>query len=545
MDVNLNPAHSTNFSGQTGPVSQKPSTPPPSSPSETEAKPVENFSASSSLLEKRRHLDEEAEQVHAQVEALLPSQKKAKKQHLGPLQEKMVGCFPAAADVINSAGSVEKLREIAHLQAKEKLGSVAPVADHEIEQIYSLLFESDEFSKHSLESAVASTNLCSPHICQVYQTLHASLDKLQQYGSFADVLENKDKFLNEHPGLKSILKKNASVPQIVAALDKISSKDKQIERQQEYLDCPILDLKDLLSVNKRETYILRDNVGKPCWVFKPAMSTDTEAVAGLRRAKSEQMASLFNDKAGFPIPFTAFLNIKGTVGSMQMFIEGASTVIFTRRRSNLAQEAHRDLQKLFIFDLISGNSDRHTNNFLQSKAAGQTSLYGIDHGECFQSYREALVMNYTTHSALGGPHVSIAEDTGRVHVERLVAVDDSGTVVNPLILEAQIHGSAAHGLGEALIERMVYDADGYVLTGSLLDYAIPTAHMLPTFQTGHFSTPSPQQPFGAKGAGEAGNIGTPAAVVNAVLDALAPLGVTAVDHPLTDERIWRLMQSHR
>jgi carbon-monoxide dehydrogenase large subunit len=138
--------------------------------------------------------------------------------------------------------------------------------------------------------------------------------------------------------------------------------------------------------------------------------------------------------------------------------------------------------------------------------------------------------------------VSVCRDTGRVRVERLVAVDDSGTVVNPMIVEGQIHGSAAHGVGEALFERMVYDADGQVLTATLMDYALPTAHVLPNWTIGHFATPSPQQPIGAKGAGEAGNIGAPPAIVNAVLDALAPLGVTAVDVPLHDERIWRLIR---
>jgi len=139
--------------------------------------------------------------------------------------------------------------------------------------------------------------------------------------------------------------------------------------------------------------------------------------------------------------------------------------------------------------------------------------------------------------------VSIDRDTGRVRLERFVAVDDSGTLVNPLVADGQIHGSLAHGVGEALWERMVYDAEGQVLTGSLLDYAMPTAHNLPAWTTGHFTTPAPQQPFGAKGAGEAGNIGGPPAVINAVLDALAPLGVTAVDPPLTDEQIWRLIRA--
>jgi len=139
--------------------------------------------------------------------------------------------------------------------------------------------------------------------------------------------------------------------------------------------------------------------------------------------------------------------------------------------------------------------------------------------------------------------VSVDRDTGRVSVERLVAVDDSGTVVNPMVVDGQIHGSLAHGVGEALWERLAYDADGQILTGSFLDYAMPTAHSLPSWTLGHYTTPSPQQPFGAKGAGEAGNIGGPPAVINAVLDALAPLGVTAVDPPLHDERIWRLIRN--
>jgi len=154
-----------------------------------------------------------------------------------------------------------------------------------------------------------------------------------------------------------------------------------------------------------------------------------------------------------------------------------------------------------------------------------------------RSHATAEVMAAGAYVAL----VSVARDTGRVRLERMIAVDDSGTVVNPMVVEGQIHGSLAHGVGEALWERMVYDADGQVLTGSFLDYAMPTAHALPTWTTSHFETPSPQQPFGAKGAGEAGNIGAPPAIVNAVLDALAPLGVTAVDQPLHDEQIWRLI----
>jgi carbon-monoxide dehydrogenase large subunit len=175
----------------------------------------------------------------------------------------------------------------------------------------------------------------------------------------------------------------------------------------------------------------------------------------------------------------------------------------------------------------------------EGAATDGASPEGLEGATVFDAKAEAVadVMASGAYVAL----VSIDRDTGRVCVERLVAVDDSGTIVNPLIVEGQIHGSMAHGLGEALFERMVYDEAGQVLTGSLLDYPMPMAQMLPSWTTGHIVTPSPQQPFGAKGAGEAGNIGTPPAIVNAVLDALAPLGVTSVDQPLHDERIWRLI----
>jgi len=178
----------------------------------------------------------------------------------------------------------------------------------------------------------------------------------------------------------------------------------------------------------------------------------------------------------------------------------------------------------------------------EGAAPAGASAEGLEGATVFDAKAEAVadVMASGAYVAL----VSVDRDTGRVTVEKLVAVDDSGTIVNPLIVEGQIHGSMAHGMGEALWERMVYDAEGYVLTGSLLDYPLATAHMLPSWTTGHVVTPSPQQPFGAKGAGEAGNIGAPPAIVNAVLDALSPLGVTSVDQPLHDERIWRLIKQY-
>jgi carbon-monoxide dehydrogenase large subunit len=134
-------------------------------------------------------------------------------------------------------------------------------------------------------------------------------------------------------------------------------------------------------------------------------------------------------------------------------------------------------------------------------------------------------------------------ETGKVTVRELHAVDDVGRIVNPMIVEGQIHGGLAQGIGQALMEEVVYDAGGQLLTGSFMDYAMPRAADLPSFSTATQETRSPDNPLGVKGAGESGTIGAPAAVVNAVLDALWPLGVRHLDMPLTPMRVWAAIES--
>src|SRR5207249_2945641 len=134
--------------------------------------------------------------------------------------------------------------------------------------------------------------------------------------------------------------------------------------------------------------------------------------------------------------------------------------------------------------------------------------------------------------------VRVEGETGRLSIERLVWVDDAGTVINPLLAEGQLHGALAQGLGQALLEAIVYDRDGQLLTGTLMDYAIPRADDVPPVTLEKMHTPSPRNPLGAKGLGEAGCIAIPPAVVNAAVDALAPLGVTHLDMPLTPVRLW-------
>jgi carbon-monoxide dehydrogenase large subunit len=138
--------------------------------------------------------------------------------------------------------------------------------------------------------------------------------------------------------------------------------------------------------------------------------------------------------------------------------------------------------------------------------------------------------------------VRIDRETGRVRLERLVAVDDVGTVVNPLIVDGQIAGGLAQGIAEALYERIAWDDEGQLLTASLLDYAVPTAEMVPDYELDLTETPSPFNPLGAKGVGESGCVSAPPAIVNAVLDALSPLGIRDLNMPLTSEKVWRAIQ---
>ncbi|HWD75909.1 MAG TPA: xanthine dehydrogenase family protein molybdopterin-binding subunit [Solirubrobacteraceae bacterium] len=147
---------------------------------------------------------------------------------------------------------------------------------------------------------------------------------------------------------------------------------------------------------------------------------------------------------------------------------------------------------------------------------------------------ENFVFPFGAHACV----VDVDAETGKVTVARYVAVDDCGRPVNPMLIEGQIHGGVVHGIGQALYERVQYNDDGQLITGTFVDYALPTAAELPSFETDSTVTPSPVNSLGAKGVGEAGTIAASAAVTNAVIDALRPLGVDYINMPLSPMRIW-------
>jgi carbon-monoxide dehydrogenase large subunit len=147
-----------------------------------------------------------------------------------------------------------------------------------------------------------------------------------------------------------------------------------------------------------------------------------------------------------------------------------------------------------------------------------------------------------------GAHLAVVEvdtETGEVELTRIVAIDDAGRIINPLVAEGQVHGGLAAGIAQALYEELAYDEDGNPVNASLVTYGMPGAPELPFFEIVEMETPTPVNPLGAKGIGESGTIGATPAVHNAVLDALEPLGVRTLEMPTTPERVWRAIQDAR
>ncbi|MBI4525250.1 MAG: xanthine dehydrogenase family protein molybdopterin-binding subunit [Deltaproteobacteria bacterium] len=238
----------------------------------------------------------------------------------------------------------------------------------------------------------------------------------------------------------------------------------------------------------------------------------------------------------------------GTFGSRSAVMAGgamavaAERVIEKARRiaAHLLEAAPEDVVQADGGFAIAGVSDRKITWRRVAGAAHGKLPRGMEPGlqetVFFDPKREAW--GFGAHVAV----VRIDRETGKPTIEKLVLVDDCGVIINPMIVEAQIHGGLTQGLGQAFREQMVFGDDGQALTGSLIGYAVPRAGDVPPLVLGETVTPNPFSPLGVKGVGEAGTNGAPAAIANAVMDALAPLGIDHIDMPYTAPKLWEAIR---
>ena len=240
----------------------------------------------------------------------------------------------------------------------------------------------------------------------------------------------------------------------------------------------------------------------------------------------------------------------GTFGSKSTQIGGvaaqqAAGVVAELARQLAAEQLEANVDDVVLdaeaggFHVIGSPTPTLTWGDLASRAHAEGRLDELRAEEVFKSSAPTFPF---------GAHVAVVEvdtETGAVELRRLVAVDDAGRIINPVIAEGQVHGGVATGVAQALYEEFVYDEDGNPLTGTFLSYAFPSAAELPSFDAVAMETPTPLNALGAKGIGESGTIGATPAVQSAVVDALAPLGVRHVDMPANGERVWRAIQEAR
>jgi carbon-monoxide dehydrogenase large subunit len=239
----------------------------------------------------------------------------------------------------------------------------------------------------------------------------------------------------------------------------------------------------------------------------------------------------------------------GTFGSRNMAVGGAALVralervgVKTRQLAAHLLGAPSPDSVTFVNGTFSAQGDK-TISFAQVAAAAHRAASipeGFEPGLIASASFEPknFTFPFGTHLCV----VEIDRETGDVKFLRYVAVDDCGNAINPMLVDGQIHGGIAQAIGQALYEEAVYDEAGQLLTGELMDYAIPKAHQCPRFETDRTVTPTNVNPLGVKGVGEAGTIGATPAIVNAVIDALEPFGVRHIDMPLKPEKIWQLMR---
>jgi carbon-monoxide dehydrogenase large subunit len=243
----------------------------------------------------------------------------------------------------------------------------------------------------------------------------------------------------------------------------------------------------------------------------------------------------------------------GTYGSRSLAVGGSAMVKAAEKIIEKGKKIAAHLLEAGEGDVVFDKGRFTVAGTDRSKTIGEVALAAyVPHNYPIEKLEPGLEetafydpKNFTFPSGCHVCEVEIDPDTGTVQVVAFTVSDDVGRVINPMIVDGQIHGGVAQGIGQALLEGCVYDAEGQLLTGSFMSYTMPRAADLPSFQVGLHVTPCTHNPVGAKGCGEVGSIGAPAAVVNAVVDALSPLGITHIDMPVTSERVWRAIRAAR
>jgi aerobic carbon-monoxide dehydrogenase large subunit len=240
----------------------------------------------------------------------------------------------------------------------------------------------------------------------------------------------------------------------------------------------------------------------------------------------------------------------GTYGSRSTPVSGAATAIVARKVRERARLVAAAMLEVDPADLewergrwfVRGDPDQGRTITEIALAA----FSGLELPEGVEGQLDAIcVYNPPNLTYPCGAYICVVDvdpGTGKVSVRRFVAVDDCGVRINPMIVEGQVHGGLADGIGMALMEVIAFDEDGNCLGGSFMDYLLPTSLECPSWELGETVTPSPHHPIGAKGVGESATVGSPPAVVNAVIDALRPYGVRHADMPLTPAQVWRAIQ---
>jgi carbon-monoxide dehydrogenase large subunit len=240
----------------------------------------------------------------------------------------------------------------------------------------------------------------------------------------------------------------------------------------------------------------------------------------------------------------------GTYGSRSTAVSGAAAVVAARKARERARIVAAAMMEVAADDLewsegawrVRGDPEQAASIAAIAMAAHS----GLDLPDGVEGHLDAeSVYNPPNLTFPFGAYICVTDvdpGTGQVTVRRFIAVDDCGVRINPMIVEGQVHGGLADGIGMALMQAIAFDADGNCLGGSFMDYLLPSAVECPSWELGATVTPSPHHPIGAKGIGESATVGSPAAVVNSVIDALAPLGVRHADMPLTPAAVWSAIQ---